>query len=85
MAERMYAFQASEPDSRPPPTPWTSATPGSGPTPRTFEAISQRLRANAVTVLEEAERRDTTPHAAARSLAEERVRTAMRSKGRLPG
>ncbi|RNG26419.1 Glu/Leu/Phe/Val family dehydrogenase [Streptomyces botrytidirepellens] len=49
-----------------------------------FETISGRLRANAVTVLDEAERRGTTPHAAGRGLAEERVRAAMRSKGRLP-
>lgn len=48
-----------------------------------FETISQRLRANAVTVLEEAGRRATTPHIAGRGLAEERVRAAMRSKGRL--
>ncbi|WP_255945706.1 Glu/Leu/Phe/Val family dehydrogenase [Streptomyces odontomachi] len=49
-----------------------------------FETISGRLRANAVTVLEEARRRGTTPHTAGRGLAEERVRTAMQSKGRLP-
>ncbi|AQW54501.1 Glu/Leu/Phe/Val dehydrogenase [Streptomyces violaceusniger] len=47
-----------------------------------FETISQRLRANAVTVLEEARRRAATPHIAGRGLAEERVRAAMRSKGR---
>ncbi|GAB2960548.1 Glu/Leu/Phe/Val dehydrogenase [Streptomyces pseudoechinosporeus] len=52
-------------------------------TPTIFETISQRLRANAVTVLEEAGRRATTPHIAGRGLAEERVRAAMRSKGRL--
>lgn len=49
-----------------------------------FETISTRLRANTVTVLDEAGRRDVTPHAAGRALAEQRVRTAMRSKGRLP-
>lgn len=49
-----------------------------------FETISTRLRANTVTVLEEAERRDVTPHAAGRALAEQRVRTAMQSKGRIP-
>ena len=49
-----------------------------------FDTISSRLRVNAVTVLEEAQRRNTTPHTAGRGLAEERVRTAMRSKGRLP-
>ncbi|MFE2185544.1 Glu/Leu/Phe/Val dehydrogenase [Streptomyces sp. NPDC059455] len=48
-----------------------------------FETISKRLRANAVTVLEEAQRRATTPHIAGRGLAEERVRAAMRSKGRI--
>ncbi|MER6143236.1 Glu/Leu/Phe/Val dehydrogenase dimerization domain-containing protein [Streptomyces sparsogenes] len=53
-------------------------------TPAIFETISGRLRANTVTVLEEARRRDTTPHTAGRTLAEERVRTAMRSKGRVP-
>ncbi|MEU8827466.1 Glu/Leu/Phe/Val dehydrogenase dimerization domain-containing protein [Streptomyces sp. NPDC048636] len=49
-----------------------------------FETVSARLRANAVTVLEEARRRSATPHTAGRGLAEERVRAAMRSKGRLP-
>lgn len=49
-----------------------------------FETISTRLRANTVTVLEEARRQGTTPHTAGRNLAEERVRTAMRSKGRIP-
>ncbi|WP_327237458.1 Glu/Leu/Phe/Val dehydrogenase [Streptomyces sp. NBC_01317] len=49
-----------------------------------FETISTRLRANTVTVLDEARRRETTPHTAGLSLAEERVRTAMRSKGRIP-
>ncbi|AOP47807.1 hypothetical protein [Streptomyces lydicus] len=57
-------------------------------TPTIFEAISSRLRTNAVTVLEEAKRRNTTPHTAGRpprrNLAEERVRTAMHSKGRIP-
>ncbi|WP_316745522.1 Glu/Leu/Phe/Val dehydrogenase dimerization domain-containing protein [Streptomyces sp. MK7] len=53
-------------------------------TPTIFQTISDRLRANAVAVMEEAERRGTTPHRAGRSLAEERVRTAMHSKGRMP-
>ncbi|MFS7873134.1 Glu/Leu/Phe/Val dehydrogenase [Streptomyces asiaticus] len=48
-----------------------------------FETISKRLRTHAVTVLEEAQRRATTPHIAGRGLAEERVRAAMRSKGRI--
>ncbi|MBC9724247.1 Glu/Leu/Phe/Val dehydrogenase [Streptomyces sp. TRM68367] len=53
-------------------------------TARIFDTISDRLRANAVTVLEEARRRETTPHLAGRSLAEDRVRAAMLSKGRVP-
>ncbi|GAA2629548.1 Glu/Leu/Phe/Val family dehydrogenase [Streptomyces vastus] len=52
-------------------------------TPTIFETISKRLRTNAVTVLEEAGRRGTTPHIAGRGVTEERVRAAMRSKGRL--
>ncbi|MGW9431323.1 Glu/Leu/Phe/Val family dehydrogenase [Streptomyces decoyicus] len=48
------------------------------------ETVSTRLRANAVTVLDEARRQDITPHTAGRRLAEERVRTAMHSKGRIP-
>ncbi|MEV5124578.1 Glu/Leu/Phe/Val dehydrogenase dimerization domain-containing protein [Streptomyces decoyicus] len=48
------------------------------------ETVSTRLRANAVTVLGEARRQDITPHTAGRRLAEERVRTAMHSKGRIP-
>lgn len=53
-------------------------------TPAIFQTISDRLRANAVTVMEEAKRRGTTTHHAGRGLAEERVRTAMHSKGRIP-
>ncbi|MEV0600280.1 Glu/Leu/Phe/Val dehydrogenase dimerization domain-containing protein [Streptomyces sp. NPDC050315] len=49
-----------------------------------FETISGRLRANAVAVLEEAKRRGTDPHTAGRGMAEERVRTAMHSRGRIP-
>lgn len=49
-----------------------------------FDSISTRLRANAVTVLDSAERGGITPHAAGRALAEQRVRAAMTSKGRLP-
>ncbi|KOV64053.1 Glu/Leu/Phe/Val family dehydrogenase [Streptomyces sp. MMG1121] len=48
-----------------------------------FETIAHRLRANAVNVLEEAQRHATTPHIAGRRIAEERVRAAMRSKGRI--
>jgi glutamate dehydrogenase (NAD(P)+) len=42
-----------------------------------FEAISSRLRANTLTVLDDAARVDVTTHAAAQRLAEERVRAAM--------
>jgi glutamate dehydrogenase (NAD(P)+) len=49
-----------------------------------FATISTRLRANTVVVLDEAERRAVTPHIAGRGLAEQRVRTAMQSKGRIP-
>ncbi|MGW6261943.1 Glu/Leu/Phe/Val family dehydrogenase [Streptomyces sp. NPDC055085] len=49
-----------------------------------FETISTRLRANTLTVLDEADRRGVAPHAAGRGLAEERVRTAMLSRGRVP-
>ncbi|WP_031469001.1 Glu/Leu/Phe/Val family dehydrogenase [Sciscionella sediminilitoris] len=54
-------------------------------TDQVFATISERLRANAGTVLEEAARAGGTPHQAGRRLAEQRVRAAMRSKGRLPG
>jgi glutamate dehydrogenase (NAD(P)+) len=58
---------------------------GFRPDPTTiFATISARLRAHTVTVLEEARRREVTPHTAGRELAEHRVRTAMRSKGRIP-
>lgn len=49
-----------------------------------FSTISTRLRANTVTVLDEAARTDVTPHDAGRRLAQDRVRAAMRSRGRLP-
>lgn len=49
-----------------------------------FESVSARLRANAVTVLDEARQQNITPHAAGRRLAEDRVRAAMQSKGRIP-
>ena len=49
-----------------------------------FSTISDRLRANTLTVLGEAARKDVTPHEAGRRLAQDRVRAAMRSKGRLP-
>ncbi|WP_424534140.1 Glu/Leu/Phe/Val family dehydrogenase [Sphaerisporangium viridialbum] len=49
-----------------------------------FSAISDRLRANTLGVLEEARRLSLTPHAAGRKLAQDRVVAAMRSKGRIP-
>jgi glutamate dehydrogenase (NAD(P)+) len=49
-----------------------------------FSTISDRLRANTVAVLAEAARAELTPHDAGRRLAQDRVRAAMRSKGRLP-
>lgn len=50
-----------------------------------FTMISQKLRDNARTVLQEADRRTITPHEAGRALAQQRVRSAMRSKGRIAG
>ncbi len=47
-----------------------------------FTAVSTTLRANVVDVLETAESRAVTPHSAARSLAEDRVRAAMALRGR---
>ncbi|MEU1883687.1 Glu/Leu/Phe/Val dehydrogenase dimerization domain-containing protein [Streptosporangium sp. NPDC020072] len=49
-----------------------------------FTAISGRLRANTVGVLEEAHRLALTPHAAGRKISQDRVAAAMRSKGRIP-
>jgi glutamate dehydrogenase (NAD(P)+) len=49
-----------------------------------FSAISTRLRSNTTTVLAEADRQGRTPHDAGRRLAQDRVRAAMRSRGRLP-
>ncbi|GAA1005838.1 glutamate dehydrogenase [Acrocarpospora pleiomorpha] len=46
-----------------------------------FATISDKLRSNSRTVLEEAAGANITPHQAARRLAEDRVRAAMRSKG----
>lgn len=45
--------------------------------------VSTRLRANTHTVLENAQRDALTPHQAGRRLAEDRVRAAMLSKGRI--
>ncbi|MDA2813901.1 NAD-glutamate dehydrogenase [Nocardiopsis sp. RSe5-2] len=47
-------------------------------------AVSERLRANTLHVLDEAERGALTSHEAARRLAERRVRTAMEIRGRVP-
>ncbi|MFF3743378.1 Glu/Leu/Phe/Val family dehydrogenase [Streptomyces kronopolitis] len=49
-----------------------------------FETVSAKLRANTVTVLDEARQQQVTPHTAGRRLAEARVRAAMASKGRIP-
>ena len=48
-----------------------------------YATISSKLRANAVTVLEQASRLGVTSHQAARRLAEDRVRTAMELRGRI--
>lgn len=47
-----------------------------------FETVSQKLRLNATTTLEEAQRAKATPHQAARGLAQSRVRAAMDLRGR---
>lgn len=47
-----------------------------------FETVSQKLRLNATTTLEEAQRTNVTPHQAARALAQSRVRAAMDLRGR---
>jgi glutamate dehydrogenase (NAD(P)+) len=49
-----------------------------------YATITAKLRANAVTVVEQAARTGVTTHQAARALAESRVRTAMELRGRLP-
>lgn len=49
-----------------------------------FSFVSSTLRDNTLTVLAEARSRDVTTHEAARSLAQDRVRAAMRLKGRIP-
>jgi glutamate dehydrogenase (NAD(P)+) len=49
-----------------------------------FEAVSSRLRQNTDTVLAHAESTGVTTHEAALHIATERVRTAMRLRGRLP-
>ncbi|NMR29139.1 Glu/Leu/Phe/Val dehydrogenase [Arthrobacter sp. SF27] len=47
-----------------------------------FEAVSTKLRANAVQVLDETGRRGGTSHEAARGLAQERVKRAMELRGK---
>jgi glutamate dehydrogenase (NAD(P)+) len=48
-----------------------------------FATVSHKLRGNTRTVLDEAARLQATPHQAGRRLAQDRVRRAMQSKGRL--
>jgi glutamate dehydrogenase (NAD(P)+) len=48
-----------------------------------FATVSHKLRGNTRTVLDEAARLHATPHQAGRLLAQDRVRRAMQSKGRL--
>jgi len=48
-----------------------------------FAMISTKMRANAVTVIEERRRRGVTPHEAALLLARSRVRTAMELRGQV--
>lgn len=52
-------------------------------TTEVFASISEKLRGNTHQVLDESWRQHLTPHQAGRRLAENRVRAAMRSKGRL--
>ncbi|WP_374999836.1 Glu/Leu/Phe/Val dehydrogenase [Aeromicrobium sp. CTD01-1L150] len=47
-----------------------------------FATVSERLRANTTEVLQEARSRSVTTHQAARALAQDRVREAMRLRGR---
>lgn len=46
--------------------------------------ISTSIRANAKTILTQGRRRGITPHAAARQVAQDRVREAMSRRGRVP-
>ncbi|GAA3672129.1 Glu/Leu/Phe/Val dehydrogenase [Lentzea roselyniae] len=48
-----------------------------------LDAVSEKLRANAVRIVAEARDRGTTTHVAARELAQERVLTAMKLRGRV--
>ena len=49
-----------------------------------FSMISTKMRQNTVAVLNEARTSDLTTHAAARKLAQERVRAAMGLRGQVP-
>ncbi|HRD62239.1 MAG TPA: hypothetical protein PL137_15150, partial [Nocardioides sp.] len=49
---------------------------------RVFTMVSDKMRANAVAVVERARRDDVLTHDAARAVAEERVREAMLARGR---
>jgi glutamate dehydrogenase (NAD(P)+) len=51
-------------------------------TEQIFNTVSDKLRVNTATVLTEAARMNSTTHAAARFLAQERVRKAMRLRGK---
>lgn len=51
---------------------------------RIFTTVSSKLRANTTRVIEEGLSRGTTAHEAALALAQERVREAMRLRGKLP-
>jgi glutamate dehydrogenase (NAD(P)+) len=48
-----------------------------------LDAVSEKLRANAANVIAQARDRGTTTHVAARELAQERVLTAMKLRGRV--
>jgi glutamate dehydrogenase (NAD(P)+) len=52
-------------------------------TDEVFATVSHKLRGNTLTVLDESARLQATPHQAGRRLAQDRVRRAMQSKGRL--
>ena len=48
-----------------------------------FAMISSKLRGNTALVIDESLKRGVTPHEAARSIAQERVHTAMELRGQL--
>jgi glutamate dehydrogenase (NAD(P)+) len=49
-----------------------------------FAMISTKMRANAERVVVQSKRRGCVPHAAARQIAQGRVREAMRLRGQIP-